>query len=204
MRRWAVLAVACLVVNLLVVGCTGYNNKIQTGPAIAGAGEKAGAYVKVEKNLFGAKVDAHLTSEGKWGADDISYNSKTGDLKITKPLMEPANNVALTEAATKQIVEALLPMSKEYTAWSSQLGDHVVKSIEAIATPFNIMATAVPTLVGGNVEMVLPNGMTYKGKSILNAADWAVLVKEVMDGLAEIKKAAQQPPATAPATVTSG
>lgn len=186
---------------LWVPGCTGYNNRTQTGPAQAGAGEKPGVYAEADKTLFGTRISAHLTTEGTFRAKSITFNASTTQkaLDIEEPILEPKNIVEETNAATGQIANGMLPMSKEYTAWSIQLGDHAVKIVDSLMNPLNILASAAPILVGGQVALQLPEGVQINGKSILYGPDVAAALKSIADGMVSVVQTVKATPASKPA-----
>lgn len=194
---WMILLSVLLCVGLMS-GCEsqGYKNSVQTGPAVSGAGEKPGIFVKGEKNLLGEKVEVKVTTEGKFSAESITYDPSTKSLDVKKPSIEPTNMVALTDAGTNQIANALLKMSQQQTTYGQTVSLPMVREV---MTPAQLIASAVPVLVGNQLQMKLSNGMTFEGSSILSPEQWAKLVEKLMTGVnniaATFKSPASQPAA---------
>lgn len=182
---WIGMLAVIIVVAVCCVGCGGSAKRL-AGPA----GDNPGVYA--EGGLFGWK--ASFTTKGTASADAITVNKKTGDISIQKPMIS-SDPVPVDQAQTEKLA-AILKLQQEYTAWSIQFGDHLVKVVDSLMNPLNILASAVPIVVSGQVQYQLPNGMTFSGKSVLNTQDMAILVQQIVAGINALKTTPS--PATQP------
>jgi hypothetical protein len=116
-------AVLCGLFLTPLSGCA-FNGKQQVGPAADNPG------VYYERTIFSAR--AAFTTQGQASADRIAFNKKTGELSIDRPQFT-SDPVPVMDAQTKKIVEALVPMSKEHTAWTKQTGENIAMTLNAMS-----------------------------------------------------------------------
>lgn len=196
MRQLSVLLVSLAIVAMVgISGCASFSAKSQMGQA------QKNPAISVEHGFFsGTRVT--VTSTGSFTADDVEYSKTTG-LKATKVVLT-SDPVPAMDAQTRKILEAMVPMSQEYTRWSIQFGDHLVSAMQVMANPLDILASVPLVAVSGQVQLQLPQGVTLNGKSVLNAQDLAVLFGQMAAVIDSLKSTPPPPvPATQPAAKPS-